>query len=443
MKQITARKNYLLLRDDGSVHYPYSKFLTDKFSNPHTRELAAQALRILYCFSRAHEIELAFRAVEGRCFTYDEAKNLAELCFRPLTEIEATGDKKLVFLTSAKSGKAPKELPDAVEPNTASKRMNIISQFLQFYREVFLDPHFRFNTAREQLKFEYDKIGHQLKTTIRGTKQGHHHDIKSLPTDKFLAIIEAVFIRPEELFLNKTGKVSRTLLRDRAMVLLSCEGLRTGTLGNIARGDFRPTSGHLIITDNRVKRSERITTGTPKLKMGNSIQVNNASETMIQLWPFTARAIQDYIDVERSAVLMKRLRNRSDGFLFLNEKGESIKHRASITGMFNRLGQQLAAHGFLNVGNDPYFANQKQYDFYSYVLRHSAASFFLSVKGTEERTKDQMKSRFGWTVQSKQPERYAARAISDQANVDLMKFNQRLLDAVRAIKPNGEATNGV
>lgn len=443
MKQVAARKSHLLLHNDGAIHYPFSKFLGDKFSNPHTRELAAQSLRIFYRFCTAHQVELAFRASEGRCLTYNEGKNLAELCFRPLTEIEAMGARKVVFLTSAKAGKAPKDLPDAVEPNTASKRMLHISQYVQFYREVFLDPNIPSGTLREQLKDEYDKTEHQLRTTISGTKQGHHHDIKSLPSDKFLAIIEAVFVRPEELFLNESGKASRTLLRDRAMVLLACESLRPGTIGNVTRADFRPSSGHLVITDNRAKRSQKITTGTPTLKMGNSTQVNSASETMIQLWPFTIRAIQDYIDGERAEVQMKRLRNKSDGFLFLNEKGESIKHRSSITRMFNRLGQRLAALGMLDVGNDPYFENQKQYDFYGYVLRHSAACFYLAVKGTEERVKDQLKVRFGWTTKSKMPERYAARAISDQANIDLMEFNQRLLDAAKALKQKTESTHGV
>lgn len=450
----------MLLHDDGSIHYPFSKFLTDQFTNPHTRELVAQSLRVFYRFCTAHQIELAFRSNESRCLTYDEAKNLAELCYRPLAEVEAMGDKKVVFLTSSKAGKGPREMPNAVEPNTASKRINHIAQYLDFYREVFLEPNLRSISAREQLKHEYDKIGRQLRRTIRGTKQNHHVAIKSLPADKYMEIVRAVFVRPEDLFQTKGGKASRTLLRDRAMVLLSCEGLRPGTLGNIALGDFRPNSELLVIKDNRAKRTERITTNTPKLKMGDSNLINNASETMITLWPFTVRAIQDYIDAERSAVLMKRLTNRSNGFLFLTDEGEPIKHRSSISEMFNRLGKRLAALGLLNVGDDPYFENQEKYDFYGYVLRHSAASFFLAQKCTEfatdagigqpsqykdvpDRVKDLMKLRFGWTVNSKMPELYAARALSDNANIVLMEFNQSLLDAAQAQKQRREAACGV
>lgn len=456
MKQVFAKRNYVVLHDDGSIHYPFSKFLTDEFTNPHTRELVAQSLRVFYRFCAAHQIELVLRALEGRCLTYDEAQKLAKLCFRPLSELEAMGDKKVVFLASAKAGKAPKELPNAVEPNTARKRLNHIAVYLDRYREVFLEPNIRSVTAQKQLKHEYDKIGEQLRRTIRGTKQSHHLAIKSLPTDKYLAIIEAAFIRPHDLFQTAAGKPSRTLLRDRAMVLLACEGLRPGTLGNVALADFRPNAEMLAIKDNRAKRTERITTGTPKLKLGDSTQVNSASEAMITLWPFTVQVIKDYIETERDAVLMKRLTNRSKGFLFLSDEGEPIKHRGTITSMFNKLGTRLAALGLLDIGDDPYFQKQEQYDFYGYVLRHSAASYFLSqkcidyaqkagikrphdYKGVPDTVKDEMKLRFGWTPESNMPELYAARALSDNASVVLMDFNQSLLDAAAALKKKRES----
>ncbi len=456
MKQVFARKNYALLRDDGSIHYPFSKFLTGKFNNPHTRELVAQSLRVFYRFCTAHQIELALRALEGRCLTYDEAKKLAELCYRPLPEVEAMGDKKVVFLTSAKAGKAPNELPGAVEHTTASKRLNHIAGYLNFYREVFLEPNIRSATTREQLKHEYDRIGGQLRGAIRGTKQSHHLAIKSLPADKYLSIIEAAFLRPHDLFQTAAGKPSRTLLRDRALFLLACEGLRPGALGNIALADFRPNTKMLAIKDNRSKRGERITTNTPKLKLGDSTLVNSASETMITLWAFTVRSILEYIETERSYVLAKRLTNGSNGFLFLSDKGEPIKHRGTITEMFNKVGRRLAALGLLDIGDDPYFQKQEQYDFYGYVLRHSAASFFLSEKCIEyaekagiarshdykdvpDTVKDLMKLRFGWTPASNMPELYAARALSDNASVILMEFNQRLIDAAAALKKRRES----
>ncbi len=455
MKQVFAKRNYVLLHGDGSIHYPFSKFLTDRFTNPHTRELVAQSLRIFYRFCTTHQIELFLRAQEGRCLTYDESKKLAELCYRPLAEVEEMADKKVVFLTSAKAGKAPNELPGAVGADTARKRLNHIAGYLDFYHRVFLAPNIRSVTTREQLKDEYGDIGNQLRRTIRGTKQSHHLAIKSLPTDKYLSIIEAVCVRPHTLFQTTAGKPSRTVLRDRAMVLLACEGLRPGTLGNIALADFRPNAEMLAIKDNRAKRSERITTNTPKLKLGDSTQINSASETMIKLWSFTVSAINDYIEAERDAVLMKRLTNRSMGFLFLSDAGKPIQHRGTITEMFNKLGKRLAALGLLDIGEDPYFEKQEQYDFYGYVLRHSAASFFLNQKCIEyaekagitrpddykdvpDRVKDLMKLRFGWVPSSNMPELYAARALSDNASVVLMEFNQRLLDAAATLKSHRE-----
>lgn len=460
MRHILARRNYLLLREDGSVHYQYSKFLTDRFSNPHTRELVAQSLRIFYRFCVAHGIELALRAVDGRCLTYGEAKSLVELCFRPLREIELMGDKKVVFLTSPKTSKSPDQLSGSVEPNTARKRLDHIALYLDFVREVFLDPNIRSSETRNQLRYEYNKVGHQLRSAIRGTRQNHHLSIRSLPMEKYLAILETVFVNPDELFLTNRGKLSSTFLRDRAMVLLACEGLRPGTLGNIRIEDFRPNSGNLVIKDNRSKRTERISANTPKLKMGDSALINNASETIISLWPFTIQAIHDYLQIERAGVLMKRMANPSDGFLFLNSQGEPIKHRSTITLMFNKLGKRLAELGLLDVGDDPYFPNSKKYDFYGYVLRHSAASFFLAQKVKEisensgsrhpaqymdvpDQVKDLMKIRFGWTLNSKMPELYAARALSDQANIVLMDFNQRMLDAAKVLKQEREVESVV
>jgi integrase len=441
MKLVLARQNCLLLRDDGTISYPLSKFLTDRFSNPHTREQVAQSLRIFYRFCCANRIDLAHLALDGRCLCYEHARQLVGLCFRPLPEIESLSDKKVVLLTCAKSGKAPKHLRGAVSPNTADKRLNHIALYMQFFREVFLDPVIRSSTLREQLRQEYEKISNQLRRTIGGTKQGHHHDIKSLPSDKFLAIVRAVFLRPEELFNSETGKVSRNVLRDRAMVLLACEGLRPGTIGNVARRDFRPESRHLAIKDNRSERT-KTTTSTPVLKLGASTAVNSASETMIELWPITVEAIQNYLNAERVAILSHSLRNRSRGFLFLNEKGQPIKHRASITNLFNRLGKRLGELGLLDIGSDPYFKDQKQYDFHGYVLRHSSGSLFLELKGTDARTLDSMKTRYGWTMNSKQPERYGARALSDQANLELMKFNADLMAENVAKRVCSEANDG-
>ncbi|MFB2873883.1 site-specific integrase [Aeromonas jandaei] len=427
MRQFSAKRNYLLLHNDGTIHYPFSKFLTDEYDNPNTRELVSQSLRILHRFFVAHGIELTVRMLEKRCLTYDEIKRLAGLCYRPLSEIERLSDARVVSFTSAKADTPPEDMRGALEANTAAKRLNHIASYLKFYREVFLDPHIQSDTLRVELIAAYDQTQEKLKREVAGTKQNHYLTIQSLPSHRFLQIIRTVVLEPETLFLTKGDKSSATLYRDRAMFLLACEGLRPGALGNLTREDFRPDSGHLVLKDNTKKRSGRPTTGMPVLKGAGSKKVPYASETMITIWPFTVTAITDYLVNERDPVLAKHLKNRSLTFLFLNGKGEPIKHRATLTAMFNRVGKRLAQLGMLDVGDDPYFKDEKRYDFYAYVLRHSAASLFVELKGTDGGALDKMKSRFGWTLHSTQPQRYAARALSEQANMELKAFYGQLI----------------
>lgn len=101
MRAVQAGTNYLLLYADGRVHYPFSRFLTVRFDNPHTRGLVSQALRIFERLLTAHGIELAVRAREGRCLSGREVGYLAGLCYRPLPEVEILSAKKVASITSA------------------------------------------------------------------------------------------------------------------------------------------------------------------------------------------------------------------------------------------------------------------------------------------------------------------------------------------------------
>lgn len=426
MKTLRARDNYCLLHDDGRIHYPFSKFLTHQYDNVHTQELVAQSLRILYRFLSAHEIELAARAMDATCLTRTEIDRLAGLCFRPLPEIETLSEKKIVSITSVQSGKKPKNLPRSVASNTAGKRLEHIAKFLEYFLETFLLPNLGRGFDKSELQQEYQTTASLLRGKIKGTKQSHHLNIQSLPSRKFLEVIEKIFLSPEDLFLTDAKKQSRTWQRDKAMALLACEGLRPGTIGNLTMMDIRPASNHIVIKDNR-HLHDRVTTGTAVLKLGASTQVNSASETMIEVWPITMSAVRDYIAGERQKILSNRLKNTTKGFVFLSESGSNVKHRSSITNMFNRLGKRLNELGMLDVGSDPYFQGSKNYDFYAYVLRHSNASLFVETKGTDEGVLDSMKTRYGWTRGSQQPSRYAARALSDQANINIADFNSSLL----------------
>lgn len=431
MRLVEARRNVLLLNDDGTINFPASRHLTAEQTNPNTRELTAQALRIFHRFCVASEIDLPQRALEGRCLTNGEADKLAGLCYRPLSEVEEISDRKIVSILSAKAGTPPERLPGAVQDNTAKKRLIDIAGFLEKYREVILAPNIRSESTRTLLKADYDRTASKLKGKISGTKQNHHLAFRSLPCEKYEAIIKALYVRPDELFLNESGGLSRTLYRDRAMAFLAAEGLRVGSINNIQIADFKRRSGHLMIVDNREKRG-RPKTSHSVLKMAASTSVNSASETMISLWPFTQKAIADYIEFERDTALSKTLTNQSNGFLFLTEQGTPIQHRSSVTRVFNQLGGRLKDLGLLNVDEDPYFSHKTVYDFYGHVLRHSAAVYYCKCKGISDATLDSMKSRFGWTTGSNMPQKYAARALADQANVDLVNFAEKLEAEVAA-----------
>lgn len=429
MRLEKAKSASVILDDNGHVHYPFSKFLSFTSENPHTQESISRSLRLFFRFLTAHNIELAVRAIQGKCLGLPEMQALSALCWRPLDEIELMKEKKVVVLGSIQANKPPKNLPNAVESNTARERLLDIAAYLRFYLDFLLLPLVISSSLRIQLQKEYEVTCNFLKKQISGTKQSHPLKIQSLPTSKFLQIIREFVVNPEQLFQNQSGGLSRTIQRDRAMALLACEGVRPGALGNIILADFRPTSKHLVIKDNSQRRGA-VKTSTPVQKLARSTKVNNASEIMIELWPWTVSAISEYIESERSDILEKKLINSSKGFLFLSSRGEPIGHRGTITYMFNRLGKRLAKLKFLEIGDDPYFYDKKQYDFYAYVLRHSSATFYHDKKVKTEADLDTMKIRFGWTQTSSMPQLYAARSHSDRANIDLADFNEKLMSEV-------------
>lgn len=407
---------------DGRVNYPFSRFLTAEFDNPHTRELVSQALRILQKFLTAHCIELAVRALEGRCLSGRECENLASLCYLPLTVIDVMSTRKVVSITSAIAGPAPAKSAKSVSRNTVQKRLLYIAAFLRFYLTEFLDPYLRSSSLRAELRARYDETRRKIGNKVSGTKQVHHLKIKSLPGDRFVQLIRLAVLEPQRLFMTNKAKPCATLLRDRAIFLLACEGLRPGTIANIAMEDLRLDSGYLVIKDNRRRRMGRLNTGTPKLKLGASTRTNSASETMIKLCPWTSKAIQSYLQDEREPILSKQLANLSRGFLFLAGTGKPIGHRSSVTKLFNRAGSRLRELSLLDVGSDPYFHDKKQYDFYGYVLRHSAATFYLRSRGNNDATISEMRTRFGWTEKSAMPQLYAKRAESEISDGILMKM---------------------
>ena len=419
----------LLIEAGGLINAPFSIYLNDRFDNPHTREVASAGLRVFHRFLVAHEIDLPERALDGECLRSVECKWLAELVFRPLEELDRMSDPMIKRLTTATKALRAMDLKNAVEPNTAAKRLNTVVDFLQWFRKSLLDPAIRSAGTREQLRDRYTTVRDDLESRIGTTKQGNHHDIRSLPVERYLQVIRELVINPERLYCTDGGRPRSSGMRDRAIALLAAEGLRPGAIGNLTIDDFRYRAGnpkgYVCIKDNVLKRGTQVTTAVPMAKGARNADYN--SEITVSLWPFTCQAIQDYLEGERTELLSRRLSNRSKSFLFLAEHGGPIGNRTTVSVIFRRLEVKLKALGLLNtVDGDPY-AKGKHYEFSAYTLRHSAASFFYATNSQKPAVLDLMRQRFGWTAKSTSPSRYANRAMSDAASVNMAEFHEALL----------------
>jgi integrase len=254
--------------------------------------------------------------------------------------------------------------------------------------------------------------------------------------ERYLQLIRELVVSPEIFFRTEGGKQSPTMMRDRAMVLLAAEGLRPGSLGNLTINDFKykhgAVAGYIDIRDNVAKRQASAGTRTPKAKGTRSTQIGYNSNITVKLWPFTCMAIKQYIDGERAEVLGRQLRNRSKSFLFVGDHGGPIADRTTIAVVFSRLERRLRQSGLLNTADGDPYARGAHYDLTAYTLRHSAVTLFYKVMAHKPGAKDLMRQRFGWTANRKMPDRYANRAMSDAASVNMFEFHEELLQALAA-----------
>ena len=435
MNLITANNRSLLL-EDGVINAPFSLYLNERFDNPHTREVVSAALRVFHRFLGAHRIDLPARALDGECLLAVESKWLTELVYRPVEEVELMSDKMIVRLTQVIRDVEARDRKNAVEPNTAAKRLISVADFLEWYREKLLDESIRSTELRSRLKNKYVEVCAQLEGKIRGTKQGDPHDIRSLPIDRYLEVIRELVVNPEHLFRTQGGRQRTTTMRDRAIALLAAEGLRPGAIGNLTVDDFRYRSGdskgYISIKDNVAKRGTPVTTAVPKAKGTRSILQNYNSEITVSLWPFTCQAIKGYLDGERADVLRRRLANHSKSFLFLAEHGGPFGDRTTLSAIFSRLEVGLKALGLLDTADGDPYTKGKHYEFSAYTLRHSAATLFYAAHADRKDVLNLMRERFGWTAHSTSPSRYAKRAMSEAANVNMSEFHETLLQALAA-----------
>lgn len=441
MRLETHGSKVYLASDSGILHVPGTLYLNESYANHHTKHVVARALRVWVRLADAFSIDLAARALEGRWLTEAENKALRYLAFRPIEEIESMSDRAVKTIASATKDKEPNEREGAVESNTALKQLVGIADFLLWFHTKVLEPRMPIcSTVSETLRRQVGMCSTELKKGVRGTKALHPHRIRSMPTQRFLQIYSAVFLRAADLLRTQNGTIGGNHLRDRAIVLLASEGMRPGAIGNIALADFKWAGktelGYVTIKDNTARRTKKLSTSTPVQK-GAASSKNYNSEITITIWPTTAQAIQDYINTERVAVTTRTLRNRSEGFLFLADHGGPIGDRGTITHVFRRMGKGLTTMGLLSKDPaDPYLQDEA-YDFDAYLLRHSSVSLFYATKiqtKSVDVVKDLMKMRFGWSKTSDMPTLYAQRAISDAASLTVDDYMESLLAEAKVSK---------
>ena len=415
MKIVESNGRSLVLTHSGELHGPFTLFINAEYSNPNTRASVTGGLRLLQVLLHSFSISLAHRAVEGRCLHPQEVGWLTNLAYRPLEEIEGMTPRILTRLVKT-SGVAHSDRAGAVSRATASSRLLQVGLFLDWYCKKVLEPRIASSQARRDLAESYQAIVNELKTKIK-RKPKHPTQLRSLPAERFKQLMKVAFCSPERLFDSGEG-VCSTIKRDRAIFLLACEGLRPGAIGNLQVADFK--GQYLQIMDNVGRRGEASTTGTPMQKGARSERIEYHSEYTLTLWPWTQEAVRDYLRIERSDLLARRVKNKSKGFLFLEVLGAGpIRNRKTLSLIFSKAGKKAKENGLLARESGDVYVKSEDYDLVAYTLRHSAATLFVKEKGSGDTAVSAMKARFGWSPSSNMPALYARRADMDAAAFDI------------------------
>ena len=443
MKLVAAGKVVVVLNEDNYINYPMSSFINLK-NNPDTQSVEFKALRILHKFMTANRIDFAERCVnENLLLNQHQARELKQLCWVPLEKIESCSNEFLrrLFKASSKATN-PEEMIDRVTRNTAAQRANTIGRFISHYEAFFVPQLLR---SKESLQSISDNVK-AIKLIICNIKKSdkiHHGQIVSLTTSKFIQIIKTVLDSPQDIFKTEKGTISRNLTRDQCIFLLACEGLRPGAIASIELSQYDPRTG--VINMSAGRSTKKAITKGPRSKGATSLTKSYAQPTL-KVYGFTRETLSRYIKIEREMILNKFAKNKSQGLLFINEKGMQFASSTTVKDVFARAAISLEKMGILKIEDDPHMRSSKNkvrdsYRFYAYVLRHSAASFFLAKNGLSDATVSSMKPRFGWSRNSKQPERYAERAYIDISNTTLHMHMEELLELAEntRLKEKGNA----
>ncbi|WP_374604663.1 tyrosine-type recombinase/integrase [Niveibacterium sp.] len=429
MKLVKAGARFVLVEADGRINAPGSLYINDQTINPNTAANLAMSLRLFHSFCLLFEIRLLDRALEGMLMTEREINSLISLSFRPLADLDNPAAVKRCI--DPRNAEMDEDRAGAVTGNTAAGRLNDIAGFLDFYLKL-LAPHIRSPFEQDRLAAVYRQVCDRLKRSVGGAAASSPYDVRSMDSEAFLACIKEAYLRPEGLQGN--ARVNRAyLLRDRAMFMLGCEGLRPGEIANLRVNDIEVGSDGVMnvsVVSNRGHRqkvSPVASTSVPSQKGINSRKVSYCTERMIKVWPFTADALYEYIKDggPRRQAIASGGRDASEGFVFLKSNGEPLKSRQAIGERFDAMCESLRKAGLMRVETAPGEPAGKKRGMSAYTLRHSAASHMYETeirkRGLEAKrvVHDLMNARFGWSDGSAMALRYARRAILDAATTSV------------------------
>lgn len=446
MKLVRARSKVLLLEDDGRVNAPFSFFL-NTFNNPNTQESLAAGLKVFHSFLLFAHIDLPTRAVNGRCLEEREINALLNLAYRPLAEL--SNQRLMSKHTDVRNADPDEHRRGAVDPGTAELRVKDIAAFLTHYLEQ-VSKYIRSTDTRAQLTSAYEDSCSRLKKAVGGAAASAY-DVRSVSSDDYIRLIKAVYCRPFEV-LPSSDQFTR--LRDRAMFHLATEGLRPGEINNLRINDLQigdDGSMRAEITANTRYRHSR-TGNNSRAKGADSTRQGYATNRIVKFWPFTRDALREYMDGPRAQAIALCGRDLSKGFVFVKSTGEAINSRQAIGSRFSAMRTSLRAAGLIKPlpkrAKTNESSNRTKHDdeFTSYVLRHSAASYYYESKIREgvdaKAVMDEMKSRFGWTDKSAMPARYAQRAIVNRAMVTVTELYNEMRAEVKNSARKSPGRNG-
>lgn len=418
MRLVRSLSKVLMIEEDGRINAPFSFFL-NTHKNPNTQESLAGSLKLFHRFLLHFKISLADRALEGRCLEEREILGLINLSFRPLTDL--LDPRRIAKLVDVRNAEPDEDRDKAVEGGTADQRLKDISSFLKEY-QTLVSHYIRSADARERLSAAYLACCDRLRRAVGGAASNSAYDIRSMSSTEFVGCMKVVYSTPRVL-LGQT-KSDIHLLRDRAMFMLSCEGLRPGEICNVRVNDLIKAAGGLLSLQVAVNKKHRkqVKSSTPVPK-GASSNLPYATVRMIHLWPFTRDALKDYIDGPRADATAQAGEDLSSGFIFIKSTGEPIGSRQAVSLRFSQMCNALHKAGHMKIEAGPGRGDRTKGEFSSYTMRHSAASYLYQSKMAELKNKDAvfdlMKARFGWTDKSAMPEHYAKRGIVDIAMVQV------------------------